>query len=94
MFQVTRNNSLEIPCLGKKRKHDDWYILGSQRSCLENPWDGGAWWAAIYGVAQSWTRLKRLSRSSRITILTELMTLIYVPLHLPPYCKMRTEIQR
>ena len=27
-------------------------------SCLENPRDGGAWWAAIYGVAQSWTRLK------------------------------------
>ena len=26
--------------------------------------DGGAWWAAVYGVAQSWTRLKRLSRSS------------------------------
>ena len=35
-----------------------------QCSCLENPRDGGAWWAAIYGVAQSWTRLKRLSRSS------------------------------
>ena len=32
-----------------------------QCSCLENPRDGGAWWAAIYGVAQSWTRLKRLS---------------------------------
>ena len=26
-----------------------------QYSCLENPMDGGAWWAAIYGVAQSWT---------------------------------------
>ena len=35
-----------------------------QRSCLENPRDGGAWWAAVYGVAQSWTRLKRLSSSS------------------------------
>ena len=33
-------------------------------SCLENPRDGGAWWAAVYGVAQSRTRLKRLSRSS------------------------------
>ena len=30
-------------------------------SCLENPRDGGAWWAAVYGVAQSWTRLKWLS---------------------------------
>ena len=35
-----------------------------QYSCLENPRDGGAWWAAIYGVTQSWTRLKRLSSSS------------------------------
>ena len=34
-----------------------------QYSCLENPRDGGAWWAAVYGVAQSWTRLKRLSSS-------------------------------
>ena len=33
-----------------------------QCSCLENPRDGGAWWAAIYGVAQSRIRLKRLSR--------------------------------
>ena len=32
--------------------------------CMENPRDGGAWWAAIYGVAQSWTRLKWLSSSS------------------------------
>ena len=32
-----------------------------QCSCLENPRDGGAWWAAFYGVAQSRTRLKRLS---------------------------------
>ena len=35
-----------------------------QCSCLENPRDGGAWWVAIYGVAQSQTRLKRLSSSS------------------------------
>ena len=35
-----------------------------QCSCLENPRDGGAWWAAISGVAQSRTRLKRLSSSS------------------------------
>ena len=36
-----------------------------QYFCLENPRDGGAWWAAVYGVAQSRTRLKRLSSSSR-----------------------------
>ena len=35
-----------------------------QCSCLENPRDGGAWWAAIYGVAQSWTWLKWLRSSS------------------------------
>ena len=35
-----------------------------QCSCLENPRDRGAWWAAFYGVAQSQTRLKRLSSSS------------------------------
>ena len=35
-----------------------------QCSCLENPRDRGAWWAAVYGVAQSQTRLKWLSSSS------------------------------
>ena len=37
-----------------------------QCSCLENPRDRGVWWAAVYGVAQSRTRLKRLSSSSSI----------------------------
>ena len=37
-----------------------------QCSCLENPRDGGAWWAADYGVAQRLTRLKRLSSSSHL----------------------------
>ena len=36
-----------------------------QCSCLENPRDRGAWWASVYGVAQSQTRLKRLSSSSK-----------------------------
>ena len=35
-----------------------------QYSCLENPRDRGAWWAAVYGIAQSRTRLKRLSSTS------------------------------
>ena len=39
-----------------------------QCSCLENPRDEGAWWAAISGVAQSRTRLKRLSSSKRAYI--------------------------
>ena len=46
------------PCIGEGNGNP------LQRSCLENPRDGGAWWAAVYGVAQSRTRLKRLSSSS------------------------------
>ena len=44
-----------------------------QCSCLENPRDRGAWWAAVYGVPQSWTRLKWLSSSSRNDIATALI---------------------
>ena len=53
------------------------YIIGKgngsplQCSCLENPRDGGACWAAVCGVAQSWTRLTRLSSSSAYIIQTE-----------------------
>ena len=42
-----------------------------QCSCLENSRDGGAWWAAIYGVAQSQTRLKQLSSSSSSHFISE-----------------------
>ena len=38
-----------------------------QCSCLENPRDGGASWAAVYGVARSWTQLKQFSSSSSST---------------------------
>ena len=44
-----------------------------QCSCLENPRDRGAWWAAIYGVAQSQTRLKWLSSSSSMTTRTQIV---------------------
>ena len=47
-----------------------------QCSCLENPWDRGAWWAAICGVAESRTRLKRLSSRSSIPI-SGLSTLLH-----------------
>ena len=40
-----------------------------QCSCLENPWDRGAWWAAVFGVAQSRTRLTWLSSSSNVALL-------------------------
>ena len=47
-----------LSCIG------EWNGNPFQCSCLENPRDGGAWWAAIYGVAQSRTWLKQLSSSS------------------------------
>ena len=50
-----------------------------QCSYLENPRDGGAWWAAVYGVTQSRTRLKRLSSGSR-TVLINYQDNLIVPL--------------
>ena len=47
-------------------------------SCLENPRDGGAWWAAVYGVAQSRTRLKRLSSSSSRYSFLKLKHCVYI----------------
>ena len=47
-----------LSCIGAGNGNPLW------RSCLENPRDKEAWWAAVCGVAQSWTRLKRLSSSS------------------------------
>ena len=52
-----------------------------QCSWLENPWDGGAWWAAIYGVAQSWTQLKRLGRGSSGSIPLYVYTRFYFSIH-------------
>ena len=46
-----------------------------QCSCLENPRDGGAWWAAVYGVSQSRTWLKRLSSSRLVELLDNTITL-------------------
>ena len=54
--------SLSLSCIGGGNGNP------LQCSCLENPRDGGAWWAAVYGVAQSGTRLKRLSSSSSYTL--------------------------
>ena len=53
----------------KGKRHNMTHTIGVtngnplQYSCMENPRDGGAWWAAFYGVAQSRTRLNRLSSS-------------------------------
>ena len=46
-----------LSCIG------EWNGNPLQYSCLENPRDGGAWWAAVYGVTQSRTQLKGLSSS-------------------------------
>ena len=50
--------SLSLSCTGEGNGNP------LQYSCLENPRDRGDWWAAVHGVAQSRTRLKRLSSSS------------------------------
>ena len=47
-----------LPCTGEGNGNP------LQCSCLENPRDGGTWWAAIYGVARSRTRLKRLTEAA------------------------------
>ena len=69
-----------LPSMGSRRVGHDWVTslslscigegIGNplQCSCLENPRDGGAWWAAIYGVAQSRTWLKWLSSSNTVFI--------------------------
>ena len=52
--------TLSLSCIGEGNGNP------LQYSCLENPRDGGAWWAAVYGVAQGRTWLKRLSSSSTL----------------------------
>ena len=53
-----RHFHFSLSCIGEGNSNP------LQCSCLENPRDGGAWWAAVYGVTQSRTQLKRLSSSS------------------------------
>ena len=60
---------------GKRTGVGCYYLL--QCSCLENPRDGGAWWAAVYGVTQSRTRLMWLSSSSNMLIGTIILYIIW-----------------
>ena len=53
-----------------------------QCPCLKNPKDGGAWWAAVCGVAQSGTRLTRLSSSSSSSLSVNPKLLIYLAMSL------------
>ena len=65
-----------------------------QCSCLENPRDGGAWQAAVYGIAQSRTRLKRLSSSSSSEQQIYVNATFSVPSTLSfPHCVHRSVIQ-
>ena len=57
-----------------------------QCSCLENPRDGGAWWAAVYGVTQSRTRLKQLSSSSGTFIHFHSSSIAFPPPQKIPLC--------
>ena len=57
-LRVRHDWATSLSCIGKGNGNP------LQCSCLENPRDGGAWWAAVCGVAQSRTRLTRLSSSS------------------------------
>ena len=61
-----------LSCIGKGNGNP------LQCSCLENPRDRGAWWAAVYGIAQGQTQLKRLSSSSSSSI---------YPLQMQPFLK-------
>ena len=49
-----------------------------QCSCLENPRDGGAWWAAIYGVTQGRTQLKRLGSSSSGILVQQFFEKVFI----------------
>ena len=93
-----------LQSMGLRRVGHDWATSLSrigegngnplQCSCLENPRDGGAWWAAVYEVAQSWTRLKWLSSCSshtstgishRHTHVPSLLNLLPTSHPIPPY---------
>ena len=58
-----RATSLSLSCIGEGNGNP------LQCSCLENPRDGGAWWAAVYGVTQSRTRLKSKQQQQQQTVL-------------------------
>ena len=74
-----------LSCIGERNGNP------LQYSCLENPREGGAWWAAVYGVSQSQTRLKWLSNSSiplyiwTTSFLSPIVTLIHSKIFISSY---------
>ena len=72
--------SLSLSCTGEGNGNP------LQCSCLENPWDGGAWWTAVYGVTQSRTLLTWLSSSSMCICMYVCMYLyIYIYIYIYIY---------
>ena len=67
-------DSLPTEPWGKPKKTDK-YGTPLQYSCLENPMDGGAWWAAVHGVATSWTRLSNFTSTFHFDALEEEMAI-------------------
>ena len=63
-----------------------------QCSFLENPRDGGAWWATVYGVTQSWTRLKRLSSSSSSRSVVRTLGSVMTMRRKTPLCRIYTTL--
>ena len=68
-----------VPGLG--RSHGEGHGNPLQYSCLESPMDRGAWWTMVHRVAESWTRLKRLSMHNipQILLLTFFIMLFSSP---------------
>ena len=62
---VRHDWATSLSCIG------EWNGNPLECSCLENPREGGAWWVTVYGVAQSQTRLRRLSSSSGSSSVTQ-----------------------
>ena len=65
---MVRPTSRQLTCDSMHACIGEWNGNPLQYSCLENPRDRGAWWAAVCGVTQSQTRLKRLRSSSSSNI--------------------------
>ena len=76
-----------LQSMGSQRVGHTEHICGEgnssplQYSCLENPRDGGAWWAAVSGVTQSGIRLKRLSSSSSSSVYMLIVNCQFIPPH-------------
>ena len=76
-----------LSCIGERNGNP------LQWSCLENPRDGGAWWDAVSGVAQSRTQLKRLSNSSSLKLTFYYFSYIFSILKKLTYLKGPTYIE-